>query len=638
MRELVFVCAAAFAVGQDATVRLATEGGRTTFRIGEPIQVELTFQAQTKDRVDDWATERFAPKLEFDVFHVEPADGALDPLADWPASVAIHQWDDGWHDVLRYPPATITIPLNHFVSFRKPGHYKLSVETSRLEKHPSLRSNRIEIDIVTPEASWVEARFAEAQKDIYSEHYTASYRALEALRALETAEAARELARFRLATRYPTPNAALRSSPYKREALSVFDDAISEPDGIVGLDQLTLAVELAAAERGGNQEQVEREYFAKLGDAISRKVGRARAMALETLSHGPQAGESVRKSLVESFESLPEANQAMLLERDWARIASPEIVPLLRRLADGSGKLRDSALRRLAELDRAAARAIVLERIRRGDAGRWSLRAMLDLPEATLPEMDQPLLQALDRGDRVEDLIARYSTSIILPQLKAQVEQNPKSFCSTPLIAYFFRVDEGWAEAMLERVRKANGDSCFNDLSHLEDLLMSPGLERQAIRDLANPRWSMQAMVLLSYAGSDAALQPARDAFTRAGGGDQHFLTELLVAQAWLATPELISWAAANCSTDVCREMARGWKRSIEEPPAIHWAIEAEYTYAQIGIAILRSRKQFEAKVAQYPKGTAFVLPKDASATWYDRERGREVREILESAGMRVAP
>src|SRR5262249_1030455 len=137
--------------------------------------------------------------------------------------------------------------------------------------------------------------------------------------------------------------------------------------------------------------------------------------------------------------------------------------------------------------------------------------------EATLPEMDDALVTAWEQDKLVDVLIARYASEGASGALRAWAERFPNGICDGALPAYFFRVDPIWAAAEIERLRTRRPVSCFTRLSPNEDLLMSPGLERQAIEDLENPDPMIRrsALTTLQNGASAAAEKPLLDAFVR---------------------------------------------------------------------------------------------------------------------------
>jgi hypothetical protein len=84
--------------------------------------------------------------------------------------------------------------------------------------------------------------------------------------------------------------------------------------------------------------------------------------------------------------------------------------------------MRDEALLRLYEFNPDATRKIAISRIRKGDVTREmysNSRALLLLPDKTLPELDDALLNALERGKPVEFLVARYASEAVLERVRA---------------------------------------------------------------------------------------------------------------------------------------------------------------------------------------------------------------------------
>jgi hypothetical protein len=63
---------------------LATKDGKSRFRVGEAIEVELRFQATESGKYGVWTTSlvRQVRRPEFDHFTVEPSTGVADPLVD----------------------------------------------------------------------------------------------------------------------------------------------------------------------------------------------------------------------------------------------------------------------------------------------------------------------------------------------------------------------------------------------------------------------------------------------------------------------------------------------------------------------------------------------------------------------------
>lgn len=169
------------AIGQAASVELRTTSGRTDFRIGEVIPVELIFTAEVQN------TYRLDPVKELpekyplqDTFRVEPEEGWEDPLGDYrnavfKAETSGHVGIDGSVLSSSIPlspkPFRLSVVLNDYVRFSRPGVYRVYVQDSRVRpivnannglEHVSLTSNRLELKILAADALWQKDRLREA--------------------------------------------------------------------------------------------------------------------------------------------------------------------------------------------------------------------------------------------------------------------------------------------------------------------------------------------------------------------------------------------------------------------------------------------------------------------------------------------
>ena len=684
--------------GQDASgVRfiLATKDGKTSFRLGEAVEVEFRFESSAPGEYAVWTLrpERQVRQPEYDHFTIEPSESVADPLADIFAQMS------GGAIIGQLPrptpltvvPVTVGLQVNEWLSIRAPGHYRITADTTRVvtTAGPStpvpLRSNSIEIDVVAPEAGWAAAQLQQASavlqigdppmprvgqtqiRGVREANEADAVRAARTLCFLETPEAAQALARFYEHGPQAAQSelrAGLFASPYRREMIAAMEAAVVAPDVPITYYYLGALMELAELTRFGpmplytpktteeirrwidevqgpyraKTKPVETEYFAKLADAIGRKQGEALAVSLETLvTRGPQpTPPATAKALTANFRILPENSQHTFLAQEWYRIASPELAPMLQSIAEGNGLLRDSALRRLQELTPEAARKITLDRIQKVDVMRdayRSYRVLLTLPDKTLPGADEALVTALEQNNRQADvLIARYASDAALPRLKAWVEQLPQRMCAPVLPAYFFRVDAEWAASALARARQASRGVCAINVSPNEDLLMSPGLEKQAIEDLSNPNSMIRrsAMTLLQYGGSAAAEKPLMDAFAHlrdtpgnpsdimSASMEQAFVTALLNAPGWLSNEETYNRVMAYCTTDQCRRQVSSTQKFLMPPISIDVSpAPIEYNGFRMGLLDLHSLKQVQDKIAQFPKGTPFFVTGNGSGSWY---------------------
>ena len=168
---------------------------------------------------------------------------------------------------------------------------------------------------------------------------------------------------------------------------------------------------------------------------------------------------------------------------------------------------------------------------------------------------------------------------------------------------------------------------------------MSPGLERQAIEDLENPDPMIRRSALtVLQNGASAAEKPLLDAFVRRQ--DEHlddgFVRALLNAAGWVASKETADRARAACVTDSCRQQVDSALQGLQPP--IKVALDSPpFGYAMVGAVIVRGPKQFESKIAQFPKGTVFDLGTNSPDNAYRKERFDQARKVVEGAGMKLA-
>lgn len=692
---------------------LAAKDGKTTFRIGEAVEVEFQFTSSVLGEYAVWNLRpiRQVRQAEYDHFSIEPSDSVVDPLAD------IFTQMPGGYLAGRLPqpvpltttPVAISFQVNEWLSIRNPGHYRITAETTRVvpvtqpQSPVTLRSNTLEIDVVTPEPGWAEAELRKAvatleipdppqptvgqsfDPRVQQAHNDEEQAAARTLRLLETPEAAAAMVRFyQHGPDYAESelSAGLFASPYRKEIIAAMEAAVAATDVPVTYIYLGTLIQLAKATRFGpsptytpkTPEEIRRwndevslpytektkgvdaEYYAKLADAVGRKQGQALAVSLETLvsRRGEPAPPSVLAALVANFRSLPLNSQQQLLSGEWYRIASPAMAPLLQSiaqsLAEGTGDLRDAALSRLRELDPDAARQIILERLRKLDVPRQmygSSRVLLELPDKTLPDLDATLVAALEGNQPGGDeLVARYASDAVAPQLKAWVEQSPQRLCNGPVLpAYFFRVDPDWSAAMIARLRQNPRLTCAVNLGSIEDLLMSPGLEKQAIADLSSSDSMILrlAETLLERGGSAAAEKPLLEAFARYHDADhatepfptgieQGFVSALLTANRWVASEETFAKVESLCITDQCHRQVAQAKRAMEQP------IPLGVDDINLGGGVIRpySEEQLRERLAYYPKGTQFSLGGNSVGSWYFEQRAAQVGGIVEDAGMKL--
>jgi hypothetical protein len=687
----------------DISFSLVLKNGKAAYRQGEAIPVELRFESNAPGKyqviTDPSARVHLNSSRAYDHFAGDPPAYAVDPLREQTRMVEAFAGAPPRLSPVSSSPLVIVSVINDWISFRKPGRYVISAETERVSlvdpsKDPAvtfmpksipLRSNTIEIEIVAPEEGWAEAELRQAVTSLEGfrsavgrpldpNRAQKAIDAAQVLRYLGTRDAALALVHFFERGPEAIQNyivAGLYGSPYRDEVIAALREGLTAADVAVTSNWIDTLSELTTAQAFGPCPAILKEGPAlkgwldrfrseinrnieTLAGAVDRKQGQARAVSLDVLSrrNGPApAPPDAVAAVLRTFHDLPENTQQRYLTMDWPRIASPEVLPMIRSLAEGPGPLRDTALARLQELDPAAARPIILDRIRKGDnpGGPYGdPRLLLQLPDRVLPEMDQPLADLLEKGKEVEALVSRYASDAVFGRIHAWVEAHPYSVCEGgrgSLLPYLFRVDPAYAADRLTRTRKSQPGECILSGSPGGDPFLNPGIEKAAIADLSDPNPSMQrcALTLLAGGGSAAAEEPIWQAFARFhenGTADQGleygFMDALIRGMGWIMTPEKLGRLAALCITDSCRQNVEAMRRGSGNPVAISISGMPNITAIRINLFEVFGARQLEAKIRQFPPGTRFSVPASYRGVWYYEQRMSEIRRILEVAGMQI--
>jgi hypothetical protein len=151
----------------DAALTVRLTAGKSTYAMGEIIPLELEFRGRAgPDYYFSTATgDRLGGGRER--YEVAPAGGSDDPMAEFLSSVGIvGSIPSGWHP-LDGSPFVVRVHLNEWVRFTKPGSYRLSIESTRLDRYsrepaPTLTSSPLTLRIETPTPEWAAAEVGRA--------------------------------------------------------------------------------------------------------------------------------------------------------------------------------------------------------------------------------------------------------------------------------------------------------------------------------------------------------------------------------------------------------------------------------------------------------------------------------------------
>jgi len=551
-------------VDRNVVLRVSIANDRKEFHIGETIPLQLSFSSTVKDRYQvNMAQYDRSGRMNYEHFTISPSQGAVDPLGS-------HNWGMGGITAFQFlssAPWTIKLNLNEWVRFTQPGEYRLMISSSRVgvrdQSSPTgtspvtARSTELMLKIVAADPAWQKRIFKTAvanldvsapQKPEQREQYETSRRqALETLRFLGTADAAREMAKRMRGEDSSGLDyicmLGLISSPERSVARTALEEALADPDHpidgnflyalrILNSDSNAVDTNWRAAQQRAVEELVA-ALPAKRGKALSISLSTAVNQAWDLNAVPKQTTDKLVTQLVSLFDQLSLEEQNTLLSFRWDKIKSVALLPILKRYAQSyrdfpemreshaydSLQVSAAALRRWYELDPAGARPAIIKEITR-PRPRFGARVLGLLPDKTLPEVDFALAEHfaagddLDGGSNLASLIARYATDAILPQITEKLDpQIGKCACmiQNPILAYILRVSPDSARPRIEKAVAARGEeltACNHSLfQEVSEIRYDPMLEEIGVKSLddPDPEVAMTAATMLAKFGSPAA-------------------------------------------------------------------------------------------------------------------------------------
>jgi len=393
------------------------------------------------------------------------------------------------------------------------------------------------------------------------------------------------------------------------------------------------------------------------------------------------------------FDQLPLKEQNTLLTFRWNKIASPALLPILRRYAQSyrdfpemrdenaynSLSLSGSALRHWYELDPAGARPAIITEITR-PRPRFGVSVLGILPDETLPEVDFALAEHfvasedLDGSSNLASLIARYATSAILPQITEKLDpQIGKLACAiqNPILAYVLRTSPALARPRIEKAistRGKNFSACNHDLFQIvSEIHYDPVLEEIGIRSLddPDPQIAGTAATMLGKFGSPAAesalwrryqswsaqqvgheselelmfADRLDDRIYQLGLG-VNLMQALVTGKSWLSDKSKLQRLSQVTQVRRLRQdLDRCLKMWEDQPLTISvnnnsWPSRFEARVAQYEFHSLDDLKE---KLSQFPSGTKFLLSTSATESSANGETVAALRAFLTAHGMSVA-
>ncbi len=538
-----------------------------TFQIGEIIPIELSFTSTVPKRYQlNMASYDRSGRMGYEKFHVIPDDGARDPLRTYFAFGGFMGGGLTNFQFLSPEPVTIKLVLNEWISFDRPGLYRVKVTSARVTdatpkpnsegQQPQITSNEIEVEIAPAAKEWQNQEFRRIVRALDDPKGTPAASGTDAdpmtaLRYLGTEDAARELAR-----RFGTTRGngdfqcmfGLIGSPNSAAGLAEMRTLLRDPDFPINSTFLRTMSYLPL--RAGEppevlekQQQLNMESArAALVEAAPRKRGMALAVSTETALEGLQPGvsDSLRKPLVQelmrSFDGLTPESQANWLQYRWDFIKEPAWIPVLKRLATTyqefpelremhayqSLQVSGAALRHWHEMDPEGARRAVIAEIVRPKP-RYGVDVLGMLKDESLPEVEWTLVENLTKTDHFEieanilGLLERYGTGAAVSNLISSRGEMVGTWACAPqtsFLGYTLKFDPEAARPLIQRAIAARGQdrnacrqSLFVDVGAKN---RSPVLEELARSSLGDPdpQVVISAATYLGRYGSAASEQP----------------------------------------------------------------------------------------------------------------------------------
>lgn len=707
-------CKATTDAPADVTLNLTLVEGRSVFQSGEIVRLQLEFTSPTPAKyfVDTRTYDR-SGRLMIDAMCLEP--DTADPLNDYFGSGLFGFIGGGLGGQQELGTYEASLELNEWKSLL-PGSYRLRIVSHRVSRVAGsddsshsvvpipLASNTIDFQVVSARPAWQAEVVAAAERelDIGAAESTAAKHAARTLRFLGSEHAAKALARRFYSLQQPNGwdlMFGLVASPYRAQVIQAMKAAIGDPGHPITREFVeTLALleiesdpdyRLPPYHKGGEEryrklQDAKRVAFATLRDrhldelaaAVNAKSDQARALSTETLLTG-RAGDTAtrgnaRQSLIASWDSLPVRTRNELIEYRWNEIGGVEMLPILRGIVDGPSEAghqldkieRGPALRRIYELSPAEGRERIL-RETLDSKGDIDIHVLGMLPDAELPQIEQPILQRLRRGNaRNVDyhLIARYGSGRVVDDVKAVYQQHVGEWACDPQVAllrYLLRVDPDYgAAAVADALARREKTGCYRmTLSGIGDALKEAALQRVAVAALYDPSYDVvrDAADALARHGSseaEAALWQRLETFHETwkgkqaqlrhgpglkpeaaapGAAESALVRAIATGQAWLCSPQKLESLKQLVSSERQREieaMLRHWRDGPMQL-VLGWSPSGQLIYV-VGYIPGEGLPALKRKLTQLPAGTKLV---SAVSNDVYEAHAIEIAEIESTAG-----
>ncbi len=354
----------------------------------------------------------------------------------------------------------------------------------------------------------------------------------------------------------------------------------------------------------------------------------------------------VTREFIAWWPSVDVPSQRPMLDLFANTIHSPEVEPLLESVLDRwkPGDYYEavhSAITELSDIDPRKARTRLLDELVKPQT--WlDVQQLGLLPASAVPPMDDALIDALAASQRPPGwnprlrmaAIAKYATPRALPRIKAiyESQQDP---CQPELMAYFVRVDPAYADRVFHGhpwdMHSPPSSCTVQYFQRTPPLAMGAPIEKYMEAYLMHEMVFVKTTAAhqLGLYGSPAALGPLWDSLRyfhdwwkgkqpelEQNGEGVHLEVELRNAIArganWLATDTDLRKLESLCTSRQCLGETQQDLATWQQPLRIDFAGPSGGWRARVAqYSDIRSPAPLEAKLAQFPRGTRFVLAAD---------------------------
>jgi hypothetical protein len=371
----------------DIEFKIRFVGDQSFFRIGEPIEIEISYSTQIEKKyLGSWTSP--SPGLEGVTPTLTPSDGVLDLRAvrDYMGFAGSILSSTGF---LGSQPVIQRLDLGDWYRFQKPGHYAVTVQSGEVslakggeegggQERLSLESNPLEFNIVADPA-WSMVEVEEIERVLKNEEDPERYRALHRLILLDTPASVRKLVQLYLSKADVTDNSGgvvyrgLRESSQIDEIIPLLEAALSDPQVVPREGMTDLLAELQVRKELGvlpprpqdpigqtewkdrydARTRVFQEYLAKANalvlQSIKRRSGPERAAAIyqawfteerQNVSKpvDPEILSRVRSEVLSTALELGPGERVQILYSMWPRQPHGELKSIVVSLAESRRK------------------------------------------------------------------------------------------------------------------------------------------------------------------------------------------------------------------------------------------------------------------------------------------------------------